>query len=261
MLAGYGVTLDRSTLVHWVDRAAWWLQGVYDQLLTHIHAAGRVYCDETPLPVLEKGRRRTRKCQFWAHGSDDRPWNGPAPPAVAYVFAPGRNTGAIFDQIGTRFTGVLQVDGYAAYKALVKRTAPGRIRLAFCLAHYPEPNFMWSIWILAHLAEALSTGVAQDNTWGRGSFRRRLGDGSADPVSNDVGCRDLRPPEGVARCAPSTLPPSSRRRLLIAPPWHLRTDKPSRHPCGALVLPRGAPHLQSAPGFSLRQAAGAAQLG
>jgi hypothetical protein len=48
MLAGYGVTLDRSTLVHWVDRAAWWLQGVYDQLLTHIHAAGRVYCDETP---------------------------------------------------------------------------------------------------------------------------------------------------------------------------------------------------------------------
>jgi hypothetical protein len=39
------------------------------------------------------------------------------------------------DQIGTRFTGVLQVDGYGAYKALVKRTAPGRIRLAFCLAH------------------------------------------------------------------------------------------------------------------------------
>jgi transposase len=135
MLGGYGVKLDRSTLVHWVDRAAWWLQGVYEQLLTHIHGAGRVYCDETPLPVLEKGRRRTRKCQFWAHGSDDRPWNGPAPPAVAYVFAHGRGTGAILDQIGTRFTGVLQVDGYGAYKALVKRTAPGRIRLAFCLAH------------------------------------------------------------------------------------------------------------------------------
>jgi hypothetical protein len=30
---------------------------------------------------------------------------------------------------------VLQVDGYAAYKALVKRSKPGRIRLAFCLAH------------------------------------------------------------------------------------------------------------------------------
>jgi len=30
---------------------------------------------------------------------------------------------------------VLQVDGYGAYKALVKRSKPGRIRLAFCLAH------------------------------------------------------------------------------------------------------------------------------
>jgi transposase len=135
ILVGYGVTLDRSTLVRWVDRAAWWLDGLYGHLLAHIHTAGRVYCDETPLPVREKGRRHTRKCQFWAHGTDDRPWNGPAPPAVAYVFAPGRDTGAIFEQIGKRFAGVLQVDGYGAYKALVKRTEPGRIRLAFCLAH------------------------------------------------------------------------------------------------------------------------------
>ena len=27
MLAGYGVDLDRSTLVHWVDRTAWWSKG------------------------------------------------------------------------------------------------------------------------------------------------------------------------------------------------------------------------------------------
>jgi len=66
---------------------------------------------------------------------DDRPWQGPAPPAVAYVFATGRDTEAIVAQLGDRFAGVLQVDGYAAYKALVKRSRPGRIRLAFCLAH------------------------------------------------------------------------------------------------------------------------------
>jgi len=135
MLAGYGVTLDRSTLVHWVDRTAWWLDGLYDLLLRGIHSHAHVFCDETPLPVIEKGRRRTRKCQFWAHAVDDRPWQGPAPPAVAYVFATGRNTEAIVEQLGDRFTGVLQVDGYAAYKALVRRCKPGRIRLAFCLAH------------------------------------------------------------------------------------------------------------------------------
>ena len=135
MLAGYGVTLDRSTLVHWVDRAAWWLAGLYDLQLRTIHGFPHIFCDETPLPVIEKGRRRTRKCQLWAHAVDDRPWQGPAPPAVAYVFATGRDTEAIVAQLGDRFAGVLQVDGYAAYKALVKRSRPGRIRLAFCLAH------------------------------------------------------------------------------------------------------------------------------
>ena len=135
MLAGYGVTLDRSTLVHWVDHAAWWLAGLYDLQLRTIHSFPRIFCDETPLPVIEKGRRRTRKCQLWAHAVDDRPWQGPAPPAVAYVFATGRDTEAIVAQLGDRFAGVLQVDGYAAYKALVKRSRPGRIRLAFCLAH------------------------------------------------------------------------------------------------------------------------------
>ena len=99
MLAGHGVTLDRSTLVHWVDRAAWWLEGLYDLQLRTIHGFPRIFCDETPLPVLEKGRRRTRKCQLWAHAVDDRPWQGPAPPAVAYVFATGRDTEAIIAQL------------------------------------------------------------------------------------------------------------------------------------------------------------------
>ena len=127
MLAGHGVTLDRSTLVHWVDRAAWWLEGLYDLQLHTIHGFPRIFCDETPLPVLEKGRRRTRKCQLWAHAVDDRPWQGPAPPAVAYVFATGRDTEAIIAQLGDRFAGVMQVDGYGAYKALTRRTTPGRV--------------------------------------------------------------------------------------------------------------------------------------
>jgi hypothetical protein len=52
-----------------------------------------------------------------------------------YVFATGRGTDAIAAQLGDGFAGVLQVDGYEAYKALVKRTKGGKIRLAFCLAH------------------------------------------------------------------------------------------------------------------------------
>jgi hypothetical protein len=44
-----------------------------------------LFCDETPMPVLDPRRHRTRICQFWAHAMDDRPWGGPSPPAVARV--------------------------------------------------------------------------------------------------------------------------------------------------------------------------------
>ncbi|MCW6512837.1 IS66 family transposase [Hyphomicrobiales bacterium BP6-180914] len=135
ILAGQGVTLDRSTLALWVKRAAWWLSGLYERQLEVIHSYPRVFCDETRMPVLDPGRGKVKICQFWAHSVDDRPWQGPAPPAVAYVFAQGRGHREIKDQLA-RYQGILQVDGYSAYKALAKADrAPGPIQLAFCLAH------------------------------------------------------------------------------------------------------------------------------
>jgi transposase len=133
MLASQGVQLDRSTLAGWVKRAAWWLQSLYELQLKTIQASPRLFCDETPMPVLDPGRGRTRTCQFWAHAMDDRPWSGLSPPAVAYVFAEGRGTDKIAPQLAS-FSGILQVDGYAAYKALA-RGHDGTIQLAFCLAH------------------------------------------------------------------------------------------------------------------------------
>ena len=135
MLAGYGLTLDRSTLAQWVKRAAWWLEGLYDLQLRFIHSQPRIFCDETRMPVFEAGRGKVRLAQFWSHAIDDRPWNGPAPPAVAYVFAQGRGHCEIKEQLA-QYQGILQVDGYGAYKALEKAgRAPGPITLVFCLAH------------------------------------------------------------------------------------------------------------------------------
>jgi transposase len=135
ILDGHGIHLDRSTLAGWVKRAAWWLKGLYDLQLQTIHTAPLFFCDETPMPVLDPGRGRTKVCQFWAHAVDDRPWGGPSPPAVAYVFADGRSTGDIAAQLAD-YAGILQVDGYVAYKSLVKGArGAGTIRLAFCLAH------------------------------------------------------------------------------------------------------------------------------
>jgi hypothetical protein len=49
------------------------------------------------------------------------------------VFADGRGTDKIAGQLAG-FSGILQVDGYAAYKALARDHGDG-IQLAFCLAH------------------------------------------------------------------------------------------------------------------------------
>ncbi len=95
MLASCGVIIDRGTLGAWVTRIAWWLELLYDALTAFIRLQPRVFCDETPLPRLDPGRKRTKLCQLWAQAIDDRPWNGPAPPAVAYVFAESRSEGIV----------------------------------------------------------------------------------------------------------------------------------------------------------------------
>jgi transposase len=117
ILAGHGLNIDRQTLARWMKQAAWMAKGVYELQLAAMHEHPRLFCDETPMPVLDPGRGRTRTCQFWAHATDDRSWKGPAPPAVAYVFAGGRGKKEILTQL-TGFEGVLQVDGYAAYASL-----------------------------------------------------------------------------------------------------------------------------------------------
>jgi transposase len=135
MLAGQGVSLDRSTLAKWIKRLAWWLSGLYRRQIEVIHSYPRVFCDETRMPVRRPGQTRTHTGQFWTHAIDDRPWSGPAPPAVAYIYAKGRGHHEIKEQLA-RYQGLLQVDGYAAYRGLTKAgRLPGPIRLAHCLAH------------------------------------------------------------------------------------------------------------------------------
>jgi transposase len=135
MLAGQGIDLDVSTLVHWISRLAWWLKPLHGLLTATILANPKIFCDDTPLPVLDRSRKRTRIARLWSYAMDDRPWRGPAPPAVVYLYAEDRK-GRHVDEHLLRFSGVLQVDAYAGYNRLTKRDrAGGSITLAFCLAH------------------------------------------------------------------------------------------------------------------------------
>ncbi|HKR93222.1 IS66 family transposase, partial [Novosphingobium sp.] len=85
--------------------------------------------------MLDRRRRRTRTGRFWSYAIDDRPWQGPAPPAVVYLFAENRKARHVHEHL-TGFSGVLQVDGYAGYRELAKpNRAGGAVTLAYCLAH------------------------------------------------------------------------------------------------------------------------------
>lgn len=129
--ARQGVDLDRSTLADWVGRAAFHLRPVHERLLAHIRASTKIFADETTAPVLDPGRGRTKTGQLWAYARDDRPWGGADPPAVAYVYAPDRKAERPKAHLAG-FHGVLQVDGYAGYRALAGKND---VQLAFCWAH------------------------------------------------------------------------------------------------------------------------------
>jgi transposase len=135
MLAGQGIDLDRATLALWMGRLAWWLKPLHEVLLNTILSYPKVFGDETPLPVLDPGRGKTKTCRLWVAATDDRPWDGPAPPAVAYVFAEDRK-GERATELFTGFNGILQVDGYAGYNGLLNPARPGGpVTFAFCFAH------------------------------------------------------------------------------------------------------------------------------
>jgi len=135
MLAPQDIALDRATLAFWMGRVAWWLKPLHELLLATILSYPKLFADETPLPMLDPGRGKTKKCQLWAIAMDDRPWGGPAPPAVAYVFAEDRKAQRA-KELFKRFSGILQVDGYAGYNHLIDpHREGGAVTIAFCFAH------------------------------------------------------------------------------------------------------------------------------
>lgn len=130
--ARQGITLNRATLAHWTGYAAGELKPLWEHIRSELLMAPRLFVDETKAPVLDPGRGRTKSGYFWAIAQDQRGWAGTHPPAVAYTYAPGR--GADHAALLLKdFTGVLQTDGYAAYKTLAARR--NDVVLAHCWAH------------------------------------------------------------------------------------------------------------------------------
>ncbi len=128
-----GIHLDTSTLADWVGSCTATLAPLTALIRAHVLAAERLHADDTTVPVLAAGRTVTGR--LWNYVRDDRPFGGPAPPAVWFAYSPDRKGKNPTDHL-TGWTGILQTDAYGGYNALSK---PGRkpapVVAAGCWAH------------------------------------------------------------------------------------------------------------------------------
>ena len=93
-------------------------------------ASTKLFADDTPIPVFDTGRGRTRTGRLWVYARDDRPWGGADPPAAIYFYSPDRRAERPAGHLDN-YSGILQVDGYARFEQLTRR---GDITLAACWA-------------------------------------------------------------------------------------------------------------------------------
>ncbi|OYQ37840.1 transposase, partial [Niveispirillum lacus] len=110
-----GIDLDVSTLADWVGAAAATLAPLVAAIRSHVLSAARLHGDDTPVPVLAKGKTATGR--LWVYVRDDRPCGGSDPPAALYHYARTR-AGEHPQRHLAGWTGIFQADAYSGYAGL-----------------------------------------------------------------------------------------------------------------------------------------------
>jgi transposase len=132
-----GVELDRSTLADWVGRMAALLTPLAEAIAKHVGDGMALHADDTPVPVLDPGRGKTKTGRLWVAVRDERPWGSGVPPAVFYRYSPDRKAEQA-EALLKNCRGFLHADGYAGFGSLYEVSAiTGRARMAevACWAH------------------------------------------------------------------------------------------------------------------------------
>jgi transposase len=134
-----GVHTPRSTLAAWSGAGGAALQPLYVAHKRFVLGAGVLHADETPIPLLDPGRGKTKKAFVWAYARS--PLEGPS--GVIYDFCVGRGAQYPLAFLGGQgppyaepaWRGTLLSDQYSAYgPVLDPKVHPDR-RAAGCAAH------------------------------------------------------------------------------------------------------------------------------
>jgi hypothetical protein len=126
--------LERSTLADWVGRASALLAPLVTAVGRHVLGGDKLHADDTPVPVLEPGRGRTRTGRLWTYVRDDRPAAGDAPPAVWFRYSPDRQGRHPEAHLQAFRGGAVQADGYSGFNGLYRRPTDPLLEVG-CWAH------------------------------------------------------------------------------------------------------------------------------
>jgi len=132
-----GVEIERSTLAGWVGGAATLLKPLVDELAKDVMASDVLHGDDTPVPVLDPGRGKTKTGRLWTYVRDGRPHGGKIAPAAVYFYSPDRKGEHPALHLKS-FRGTLHADGYAGFNAIFEK---GEIAEAACWAHVRRKFF------------------------------------------------------------------------------------------------------------------------
>lgn len=151
-----GVELDRSTLADWVGHMAALLTPLSEAIASHVREGSTLHADDTPVPVLDPGRGRTKTGRLWVAVRDERTWASGVPPAVFYRYSPDRKAEQA-ETLLKNCRGFLHADGYAGFNSLYEvNSITGKPRMVevACWAHVRRKIF--------EVKEATGSPVARD---------------------------------------------------------------------------------------------------
>lgn len=106
-MAHAGITVARSSLTHWTQRAIELLRPIAEALLRNILQSRVLAMDETPIKAGRKHKGKLKHAYFWPIYGEDH--------EVVFTFSESRGKQHIINVLTRQFKGTLVTDGYAAY--------------------------------------------------------------------------------------------------------------------------------------------------
>lgn len=131
IFARQGVDLSRALLSNWVDACCRLMAPLDEALYHYVMDCRKLHTDDTPVPVLAPGRKKTKTRHIWTYVRDDRNAGSSDPPAAWFAYSPDRK-GIHPKTHLAGYSDVLQADAFAGFNELYR---DGRITEAACWAH------------------------------------------------------------------------------------------------------------------------------